>query len=135
MKLLLLLSLFFLQTSTTVTLTVKVKGIPNDKGNVMVGVYNDAKNFSHPIKVYKSKIVDAKKGEVSFSMAFKKGEKIALALYHDENKNQVLDKNMFGVPTEVYGFSNDARGTFSAPSFEEAEIVMDGSKGVEVTLE
>ncbi|MDX1445743.1 DUF2141 domain-containing protein [Lishizhenia sp.] len=135
MKLLLLIPLFFLQSANVVTLTVKVKGVPNEQGNVMVGVYNEADNFSHPTKVYKSKIVKAKKGEVSLTISFEKGEKVALALYHDENANKVLDKNMFGVPTEVYGFSNDARGTFSAPSFEEAEIVMDANKAVEVTLQ
>lgn len=135
MKLLLLIPLFFLQLPKTVTLTVNVKGIPNDRGNVMVGVYKDAENFSHPTKVYKSKIVKAKQGEVSLTITFDKGEEVALALYHDENLNRVLDKNLFGVPTEVYGFSNDARGTFSAPSFEEAEIIMDGSKEVDVNLE
>lgn len=117
------------------TLTVEVSGIPNGDGNIRVGVYKDAENFGHPTKVYKSKIVKAKAGKVVFSIPFESGEKIAMALYHDENKNGELDKNLFGVPTEVYGFSNNARGTFSAPSFEEAALVVEGDKKVFVLLE
>jgi uncharacterized protein (DUF2141 family) len=41
-----------------------------------------------------------------------------------------MDKNMFGVPTEKYGFSNNARETFSAPSFESASVKVDRQKTI-----
>jgi uncharacterized protein (DUF2141 family) len=56
----------------------------------------------------------------------------AFAIYHDENKNSKLDKNMLGVPTEYYGFSNNARRTFSAPSFQESSF--DLNKDVKQTI-
>jgi uncharacterized protein (DUF2141 family) len=33
----------------------------------------------------------------------------ALAVIHDENSNGKLDTDLLGIPTEGYGFSNDAR--------------------------
>ena len=50
----------------------------------------------------------------------------ALAVIHDENMSGKLDTNRLGVPTEGYGFSNDARAFLSAPSFRAASFRYDG---------
>ena len=50
----------------------------------------------------------------------------ALAVIHDENLNGKLDANWLGIPSEGYGFSNDARATFGAPSFSAASFPYDG---------
>jgi uncharacterized protein (DUF2141 family) len=52
----------------------------------------------------------------------------------DKNKNGKLDKNYLGIPTEAYGFSNNARRTFSAPSFEEAEVNLNSDLAISITL-
>jgi uncharacterized protein (DUF2141 family) len=52
--------------------------------------------------------------------------KYALVVLHDENMNGRIDYNWLGIPREGYGFSNDARGTLGAPSFEQAAFVYDG---------
>ncbi|MCF8413904.1 MAG: DUF2141 domain-containing protein, partial [Melioribacteraceae bacterium] len=51
------------------------------------------------------------------SLAF--GE-YAIKCYHDVNENRELDTNFFGIPSEDYGFSNNAPATFGPPSFEQA---------------
>jgi uncharacterized protein (DUF2141 family) len=50
----------------------------------------------------------------------------ALAVIHDENMNGKLDTNWLGIPTEGYGFSNDAKALLSAPSFSDASFQYDG---------
>jgi len=50
----------------------------------------------------------------------------ALAVVHDENMNGKLDDNWIGVPTEGYGFSNDAKALLGAPSFSAASFPYDG---------
>jgi uncharacterized protein (DUF2141 family) len=57
----------------------------------------------------------------------------ALAVIHDENMNGKLDTNQRGVPTEGYGFSNDARAFLSAPSFRAASFAYDG-RNVDLTI-
>lgn len=44
--------------------------------------------------------------------------KYALRYFHDENLNGAMDTNLFGKPTEGYGFSNNVTGKFGAPPFE-----------------
>lgn len=43
----------------------------------------------------------------------------AIRYFHDENSNDKLDTNWLGLPTEGYGFSNNATATFGVPDFEE----------------
>lgn len=50
----------------------------------------------------------------------------AMAVIHDENMNGKLDTNSFGIPTEGYGFSNNAKGVVGAPSFSAASFTYDG---------
>ncbi len=46
----------------------------------------------------------------------------AISAYHDKNDNGELDSGLFGIPTEDYGFSNNARGSFGPPDYAEAEF-------------
>lgn len=57
----------------------------------------------------------------------------ALAVIHDENMNGKLDTNRLGIPTEGYGFSNDAKAFLSAPSFRAASFSYDG-RNVDMTI-
>jgi uncharacterized protein (DUF2141 family) len=48
----------------------------------------------------------------------------AIKAYLDTNGNGRLDHGAFGVPTEPYGFSNDARGRLGPPSWEKARFTV-----------
>lgn len=50
----------------------------------------------------------------------------ALAVIHDENMDGKLGTNWMSVPTEGYGFSNDAKAFMGAPSFDAASFPYDG---------
>jgi uncharacterized protein (DUF2141 family) len=55
-------------------------------------------------------------------------------MYHDENGNGQLDKNMMGIPRERVGFSRDARGRMGPPSFADAAIDLQQDTALLVTL-
>lgn len=57
----------------------------------------------------------------------------AIAVVHDENMNGELDVNWLGVPSEGYGFSNDATGILGAPSFTAASFQYIG-RSLELTM-
>jgi len=48
----------------------------------------------------------------------------AIVVIHDENENQKLDRNFFGIPKEGFGFSNNPRVIFSAPSWQTASTAV-----------
>jgi uncharacterized protein (DUF2141 family) len=57
----------------------------------------------------------------------------AMAVIHDENMNGKLDTNRVGVPTEGYGFSNDAKGVLGPPRFSAASFSYNG-RNLELTM-
>ena len=57
----------------------------------------------------------------------------AMAVVHDENMNGKLDTNWLGIPTEGYGFSNDAKGALGVPPFSAASFPYDG-QNAELTM-
>lgn len=46
----------------------------------------------------------------------------AAAIFHDENGNNDLDTNVFGIPSEGTGASNDASNPFGPPSYDDARF-------------
>lgn len=61
--------------------------------------------------------------------------KYAFSAYHDENSNSRMDRNVFGIPTEGYAFSREAKGRRGPPAFDDAVFeVTEGSHALAVTL-
>jgi len=58
----------------------------------------------------------------------------ALSVFHDANANGKLDSNIAGIPTERYGFSRDARGHMSAPSFDDAAVDLKADTTITIHL-
>jgi uncharacterized protein (DUF2141 family) len=50
----------------------------------------------------------------------------AVACFHDENKNGVLDTGLLGIPTEGVVASNHAKGFMGPPKFRDAKFAFSG---------
>jgi uncharacterized protein (DUF2141 family) len=58
----------------------------------------------------------------------------ALKSFADENGNGKLDTNLVGLPTERYGFSNDAKGRMGPPAFDAAAVPVDADGSIAFRL-
>ncbi len=105
------------------TLTVEVSNIKSDKGTIMIALFKGEAGFpkddSKAVKKMKVTIKD-KKATITFT-DLEAGD-YAFALFHDENGNNEMDSNMFGIPKEGYGFSTNFKPKVSAPDFDEADF-------------
>ncbi len=122
MKLLFLTFILLFSGVKTHKLSIHISGISKIKGSLFIAIYRATDDFPVFGKQFKGivKEVEGKSQNYTFD-DLPEGE-YALAIYQDENRNKILDKNLLGVPTEIYGFSNNARRSFSAPSFQEAKF-------------
>ena len=122
MKLLFLTFILLFSGVKTHTLSIHISGISKLKGSLFIAVFRATDDFPVFGKQFKGiiKEVEGKSQNYTFDN-LPEGE-YALAIYQDENRNKILDKNLLGIPTEIYGFSNNARRNFSAPSFQEAKF-------------
>lgn len=59
----------------------------------------------------------------------------AVAAFLDTNGNGKLDSNIFGVPSEPYGFSNNVRGVLGPPHWKDARITLSSSQELNLVLE
>jgi uncharacterized protein (DUF2141 family) len=94
------------------SLTVEITGLRNNTGKIMLQVFDEKE------RIIDQQMSDIKDKKVTISVKGLKPGKYAVRFYHDENLNQTMEVNMFGKPTEGYGFSNNVTGRFGMPPFE-----------------
>jgi uncharacterized protein (DUF2141 family) len=116
-------------------LTTTVKDVRNTTGAVLIAVYDEG-SFGKPELAKAKQKANATPGEIKFVIQGLPAGKYAVAAFHDENGNGKLDRNSLGVPTEGYGFSNDAQGSGGPPKFAQAAFDFDGktSKTISFSL-
>ena len=109
-------------------LTAKVVGLRSSAGHVGCALYSGPKGYpTDPAAALQTQwcAIDAGVARCAFS-PIPQGT-YALACFHDENDNKKLDKNFVGIPTEGVAASNDAKGTFGPPSFDDAKFAFAGA--------
>jgi uncharacterized protein (DUF2141 family) len=117
-------------------LRVTITGVRSNSGELLIGLYETAKGFEEAIANAETSGIMADRNRlVGVAMRARPGSqqavfaqlppgRYAVIVIHDENDNGRLDANAMGVPTEGYGFSNDARGFLSAPSFDATAVTI-----------
>ncbi len=118
-------------------LTVIVNNVQQDAGQVMLGLFNSAESF--PKTVSQGALAPANErsatGQVRLVFKGLAPGQYAATAYHDLDSNAKLNANFMGLPTEPYGFSNNARGNFGPPTFKDAAITVgEQDLTIEVTL-
>lgn len=97
----------------TVTLTVEISGLRNSKGNLLIQLtYGDGQKVASQ----KAKVNNRR---ATFCFSKLATGTYAIRYFHDANENDLLDTNWMGMPTEDYGFSNNAKALFGAPPMSE----------------
>lgn len=116
------------------TVEVHISNLSNNDGNVKVGLYNSATDFLE--KQYKSAIVLVEDKNAKAVFTDIPDGIYAVSFYHDEDKDNEFDMFMGMIPIEDYRCSNNAKGMFGPPKFDDAKFELkDGIiKQVNITL-
>ncbi|UTW63559.1 DUF2141 domain-containing protein [bacterium SCSIO 12741] len=107
-------------------LTISYSNLSTSDGKIMVLIQNESE------KDVSKMVLPVYNNEASVTLFLKPG-KYGVTAYHDVNGNEELDTNFLGVPTEPYGFSNDARGTLGKPDYQ--DVLFDLSEDQTITFE
>ena len=95
------------------TIEIEIDHLESNAGTIRLQLLNTDKEavreISAPIEDFSCSITfkDVPKGEYG------------IRYFHDANGNEELDTGRYGIPTEGYGFSNNARGMMGPPKFKE----------------
>jgi uncharacterized protein (DUF2141 family) len=114
---------------------IVVDNLRSNEGYVLISLFKSDEGYPDaPDKaVRKGKlIIKDKKAWIKFT-GLPAGN-YAAAILHDENDDQKMNTNFFGLPKEGYGFSNNAMGSFGPPSFERASFSYTINKETEIVI-
>jgi uncharacterized protein (DUF2141 family) len=115
-------------------LTVVVDGIENSNGKILVAVY-DSTTFLKGLPLYAG-MAKIKEGaeEVTVVIEGIPSGKYAVAVFHDENDNNVMDTGAYGIPVEKYGFSNNFTVKTAPPTFSDCMFLIEEDTEINITL-
>lgn len=117
-------------------LSLTIDHITQATGQINVAVYDRQDAFMDLKKARVLRNISVKTtGDLQISISDLPPGNYALSCYHDLNGNGKLDTNWLGIPTEPYGFSNNARPKFRAPNWDEARFYWNGSDAVNIRLD
>lgn len=123
-----ILSSFFLSTDNIIaqnnsyTLKIQIVGLKSNKGKVLLQLFDEKE---HSIS---KKPATIKNNSCSIDIPDLKQGKYLIRYFHDENDNDKLDTNWFGIPIEGYGFSNNAVSMFGIPSVDDRLFSINSNK-------
>jgi uncharacterized protein (DUF2141 family) len=104
-------------TPNASTLTVRITGIRNANGKIRLSLYRDA-------VLVESRLVEIDVKTMTARTVFDHLPQgvYSVHLFHDENLNGKMDTNLFGIPVEGYGFSNNPHKRMGKPGFNETNF-------------
>jgi uncharacterized protein (DUF2141 family) len=110
-------------------LIVNVVGLRNAKGKVDALLFRSVDGFpDEPSKAIADDVqIDPKSLTAQIVFQHVLPGPAAVTVLHDENVNEKLDKNLFGIPREGYGASNPKKRA-RAPTFAEARFTVNSPR-------
>jgi len=118
------------------SLIVKIVGFENNKGECWFALDNSKEVYESKDSVFVGKILPIINNEVIVKIDSLSYGNYAIKVFHDENSNQELDSNFLGIPTEDYGFSNNASSWFGPPSWEKSQFIVNKEElTIEISIE
>ena len=103
-------------------LTVEIRGLRSNKGNIHIAVYNTPEPYPDSDGMIQEAQIPITSLKAEYRFADLAPGAYAIATYHDENANDEFDTNFIGLPLEGFAFSNDAPVFFGPPGFDSARI-------------
>ena len=102
-------------------IAVDVEGVRNDRGQVLISLFANAKGFPSDYKqAIQSRIVPAVKGSTAVIFTNVPPGKYAISICHDENKDGKMNTRSLGRPKEGYAFHKQQGPRFGPPKFSKS---------------
>lgn len=118
-------------------LTIQVRGLLHERGQVIANLFREGDDVMQIEKAYLRTQGNISGNQTRLVFQNLKYGKYAVSVFHDGNGNGNLDHNLLSLPAEPLGFSNGFQlGLFSGlPSFEKLQFVFGpGADTIEITV-
>jgi uncharacterized protein (DUF2141 family) len=121
----------------TETLTIVVNGIQHQQGQICLGVYSSEKGFPFSTKtVAKGACTKITGSTIKKQFSGLKPGNYAVAVVDDQNGDRKLNQDIFGIPQEGFGISQNPTVSIQtgAPRFRDASFLMSPNTTINITM-
>lgn len=119
------------QGSVEVTMT----GFKSAEGQALVAFFLDDEGWPDGNdSVFATMVAPISDGQAFVVVEDVPAGPFAVSVFHDTDDDRELDSGVFGIPSEAYGFSADARSSFGPPKFEEARLELAVGETKQITI-
>jgi uncharacterized protein (DUF2141 family) len=134
MAFMILLMALMVGTAPAATLTVEVSNSDRDQGCLAVALYNleTRENFGSGRGYYQGQKANITNGGAKVIFSGIPEGTYAVAAFHDADCSGNLKKNFWGIPQEMYGFSNNYG---KRPDFHLASFPVTGDTEIAIRLQ
>jgi uncharacterized protein (DUF2141 family) len=111
--------------SGTGQVIVDIAGLESAKGQLLGALFRGERGFPNQVKyALARKALPLREKRARFVFEGVTPGEFAFAVHHDENSNLKMETGLFGIPSEGYGTSRDAKPNFGPPSYSDARLVL-----------
>lgn len=103
-------------------IVVTITNLENNKGVCKTCLFTNASSFAGKGAAFKCAEVKIQNKEAVATFDAVPAGVYAIAVFHDENTNNKMDKNFLGIPKEGYGASKNKLPFASGPTFKDNQI-------------
>jgi len=115
------------------TVEINGSGFESSEGQAMIRIFNQEDGFPREgKKAYKVLKVAISNKTCQAKVDLPKGD-YAFIIIHDENKNDDIDKNWLGMPSEALGVSNYPK--LSKPDFKKAKQLINSNVKINIKVD
>lgn len=117
----LLSALFFAHSASAADINFEISSVADAQGKLYVQLFKGEQSYRENQAV-NATMMQASQGTMVITFANVSAGEYALRFFHDQNNNGNLDTNLFGLPAEGYGFSNNAKPNFGPVSYQDIKF-------------
>ncbi len=110
----------------TGALRVRITGLKSDEGAIKIAVYDSSEAYARRRGSFRKARLPIQAHASEWALDGIPAGEYAVMFYHDRNANNRLDRGLLGIPTEPFGFSNNAKPRLGPPPFEQAKFDVQG---------
>jgi uncharacterized protein (DUF2141 family) len=131
--LLFILTFFTILQDNSHRLVITVTGLKPFKGDLYISLHNRPEYFQIADSAFMKKKITVNEETENVRFDNVPEGRYAIAIYHDENLNGMMDVNEIGFPREGYGFSTTNK-VAGRPKFEQAAFTISRNDTIEVKM-
>lgn len=113
-------------------LRASITGARPAGGQVMVALFDGQEAFDAKRQVAGARLEADGNGRVEAIFTDLPVGRYMLAAFQDTDGDGALNRNLFGIPTEAYGFGGDPPSKFGPPRFDDAAVSVTETGRVEI---